>query len=57
MNRPVLHVAEHPVTGWQITNPDGQHLAYVDGSHQDALEHAQRLLDGDGIVCDDEHER
>ncbi|MBA8823940.1 hypothetical protein FHX42_001269 [Saccharopolyspora lacisalsi] len=51
----VLHVAAHPVRGWQITTANGQYAAFVDGDEaHEAIGHAQRLVGPDGRVIVDE---
>lgn len=47
-------VTEHPVTGWHITTPEGQHTAWVPGDRHDAVAHAHRLLAGTGTVVTDD---
>lgn len=50
MNHPVVHVTENLISGWQITDPEGQHIAVVHGDRHDALSHAHRLIDDVGRV-------
>lgn len=52
------HIVPGFFAGWQITNPEGQHTAHVDGSQQDAVERAHRQLEavGGGQVVVDEHD-
>lgn len=41
-----LYITEHPVAGWTITAPDGQHTHWIDGTRQEALSYAHHLLEG-----------
>ncbi|MCP2330455.1 MULTISPECIES: hypothetical protein [Actinoalloteichus] len=52
------HIAPDLVSGWQITNAEGQQTARVGGSRQDALNRAHRQLsvDGGGYVTVEEDE-
>lgn len=52
------HIAPGLLSGWQITNIEGQHTAHITGTRHDALECAHRQLDavGGGHITLDEHD-
>ncbi|WP_016699705.1 hypothetical protein [Actinoalloteichus spitiensis] len=52
------HIAPGLVSGWQITNGEGQQTAHVGGSRQDAVQlaHRQLTVDGGGYVTVEEDE-
>lgn len=52
------HIEPGLISGWQITNDQGQHTAHIHGSRQDALDRAHHQLnteggDGGQVTIDD----